>query len=84
MINITYLVAVVTLAATAGVAAPSPAVHTTCVSYDANVACIAMNHHMIIWCDRASFGRLVFVQYYADESTLVTTGVTANGIRCRQ
>ena len=83
MINITYLVAVVTLAATAGVAAPSPAVHTTCVSYDANVACIAMNHHMISWCDHESDGHRVFAQYYADESTLVTTGVTANRSRCR-
>jgi hypothetical protein len=84
MINLAYLVAAATLAAVVGVAGPSPAAApTTCTSYGANVACVGMSHHMINWCDQKSDGHRVFAQYYAEESTLVTTGVTGNGSRCR-
>jgi len=83
MITLAYLVATATLAAVAGVAGPSPAAaQTTCTSYGANVACVAMSQHLISWCDRQSDVHRVFAQYYADGSGLVTTGVTA-GSRCR-
>jgi hypothetical protein len=84
MINLRHLVAIVTLAGTAGLAAPSSATaHATCASYGANVACVGASHHLINWCDHESDGHRVFAQYYVDESTVVTTGVTASSGRCR-
>jgi hypothetical protein len=82
MINLSYLVVVATLAGTAGLGPTSPAAaHSTCTAYGANVVCVGRTHHMIFWCDHEADGHRVFAQYYIDRSTVVTTGVDANGSR---
>jgi len=85
MINISCVIAAAILAGGAVVGSASPAAaHGGCASYGANAACVSAGQRMIFWCDRESDGHRVFAQYYADKSSLVTTGVTGNGRGCRQ
>ena len=82
MINLKHLCAVAIFAGAAAMFPASPAAaYGRCAAYGANVACVSVGHHIIDWCDREADGHRVFAQYYINRSTVVTTGVDANGSR---